>query len=660
LTPAPVAPDALEVARQVFDEFAPQSYGVDLGTFGQRGWSFEPGEGNVVVEFKTGRYGWLTYARTPADLEDVSLFKRGTSKVVSSYASRERLATRGRYYSEDANAAYTVEHYELDVAFDPVRSFVRGRGAMLLRIAAETVSALTVRLDDDLQVSSVTSPGSGKLLAVRITGQNRVLVSLPGSLHRGAEVVVDLSYAGRLVPPGLDREAMLAPQTGLGQGVPRVEEFRPDPEPLWIYSGRTAWYPQPEAGGGHATAVMRFHVPADFEIVASGTAVRSSVDAAPGGAHSQRVAEFVADRPVRYLSCAISRFQPVTSVAADVPALSPSLSDAARGAAGSGPASININVVATPRAAGAARAIGAKAADILHYYATLLGEAPYGGLTIAAADDNLPGGHSPAFLTLLHTRLATSPYDWRADPVAFDPTPNFLLAHEVAHQWWGQAVGWKNYHEQWLSEGLAQYFAALYIGSSQGPTAMRDVLKAMRDSAVAQSDSGPIALGYRLGHIANDATAFRVILYDKTAVVLDMLRRLMGERAFMTGVARFYRDNRFRAAGTDDFIKALQPETTIALDRFFETWVQGTAVPEIRINSQIDPQGRTATIRVAPASAAAPAADFPLTISIQYADGQTEDVTIPVIGGQVELLIPLKGPVRRLVTHDDLTLVKVK
>ena len=40
--------------------------------------------------------------------------------------------------------------------------------------------------------------------------------------------------------------------------------------------------------------------------------------------------------------------------------------------------------------------------------------------------------------------------------------PEFFLAHELAHQWWGQAVGWRNYHEQWLSEGFAQYFAALY------------------------------------------------------------------------------------------------------------------------------------------------------------------------------------------------------
>jgi aminopeptidase N len=54
------------------------------------------------------------------------------------------------------------------------------------------------------------------------------------------------------------------------------------------------------------------------------------------------------------------------------------------------------------------------------------------------------------------------PNIWRNDPAMFRNYPEFFLAHEAAHQWWGQAVGWKNYHEQWLSEGFAQYFAALY------------------------------------------------------------------------------------------------------------------------------------------------------------------------------------------------------
>ena len=67
-----------------------------------------------------------------------------------------------------------------------------------------------------------------------------------------------------------------------------------------------------------------------------------------------------------------------------------------------------------------------------------------------------------------------------------------FLAHEIAHQWWGHAVGWKNYHEQWLSEGLAQYFAVLYAGTDRGHDVVRKLLGQMRESAAQSSSQGPI------------------------------------------------------------------------------------------------------------------------------------------------------------------------
>jgi aminopeptidase N len=138
----------------------------------------------------------------------------------------------------------------------------------------------------------------------------------------------------------------------------------------------------------------------------------------------------------------------------------------------------------------------------------------------------------------------------------------------------------------------------------------------------------------------------------------------MGDRAFFAGLARFYHDNRFRDAGTDDLVKALQPETTVPLDRFFDTWIWSATIPEAHVITQVNADGKTATVRVTsesrPYQIGAPPADFPLTISIQYVDGQTEDVTIPVIGGATERQVPLKGLVRRIVAHDELTLVKLR
>jgi hypothetical protein len=656
LSPMPVDPSALAAARQVFEDFAPQTFGIDLREVGQRGWSFEPHPGHVVVEFKAGGLGWLTYARSPNEFEDVTLFKRASGKLISSYASAERLATRGKFYSDNANATYRVEHYDLDVAFDPMARTLRGHASLRLRVLADAISSLTIRLHDDLAVSSVTAPGAERLLAVRLTGQNRLLINLPGPVPHDAVVALEVAYAGRLVPGPFDREALepgAQDQTQTDQ--PHIDDFRPDPERVWIYSGRLPWYPQADSLD-HATATLTFRVPADFDVVASGTLVRSTVSAAGPAGPALRTSQFVADRPVRYLACAISRFSPVASLPAAVVGLAPSLSDPARKAT-TGPASIDVNVVATPRAVNPARALGPRAVDMVRFYAGLVGEAPYPGLTVAALEENIPGGHSPGYLTLIRQRLPTSVYLWRTDPVAFDRLPNFLLAHEVAHQWWGQAVGWKNYHEQWLSEGLAQYFAVLYTGSVLGPAAMHDLLSDMRSSVLGLAHPGPIALGYRLGHLSNDPTMFRVIVYNKSAVVLDMLRRLIGDQAFYRGLARFYQAHRFSAAGTDDLARALEQETPLRLDHFFDTWILGATVPEAKVTAAVDAGGRTATVRVEPVG---PPADFPMTIEVQYQDGTAESVTVPVIDGAVVRQIPLKGPVRHLVTKDDITLVRFR
>ena len=129
---------------------------------------------------------------------------------------------------------------------------------------------------------------------------------------------------------------------------------------------------------------------------------------------------------------------------------------------------------------------------------------------------------------------------WRNDPVSFDDYPPFFLAHEIAHQWWGQAVGWKNYHEQWLSEGFAQYFAALYAEHERGDRRLRRAsCGRCADWAIDQSAQGPVYLGYRLGHIKGDGRVFRALVYNKGAMVLHMLRRLVGDEVFFGGLRRF-------------------------------------------------------------------------------------------------------------------------
>ena len=142
----------------------------------------------------------------------------------------------------------------------------------------------------------------------------------------------------------------------------------------------------------------------------------------------------------------------------------------------------------------------------------------------------MPGGHSPPYFAILNQTLPMAANVWRNDPVSFDNYSEFFLAHELAHQWWGQAVGWKNYHEQWISEGFAQYFAALYAAEERGDDLLANLMRQMRRWAIQQSDEGPVYLGYRLGHIKGEGRVFRAIIYNKGAMVLHMLRRFVGDK----------------------------------------------------------------------------------------------------------------------------------
>ena len=129
----------------------------------------------------------------------------------------------------------------------------------------------------------------------------------------------------------------------------------------------------------------------------------------------------------------------------------------------------------------------------------------------------MPGGHSPAYFALLNNPPPLLPWLPRQDPAAFSNFPEFYLAHEIAHQWWGQAVGWKNYHEQWLSEGFAQYFAVLYAEHHLPSGVMNNIVRQMRRTAI--RESVPLQM-----HVS-DGEAARQLLDDLRDVLMDGIRQ---------------------------------------------------------------------------------------------------------------------------------------
>jgi hypothetical protein len=637
LVAEPVSASALRRAQQVFDEEVGKSFGIELGDLSRDRWSLIPPVGDFLAEVRTKtKFGTLTYVRSGTEAEDISLFQRARRRNVAVYASAGRLAMRGTLgFSEDDEADYDVSHYAITANIDPDRLFIEGRTEMRLTVRATALGTLTIRLAEPLVVQSVVGEGLGRLLALRVRGQNSVIVNLPRTLVKGTTVTLAVTYAGRLQSASADREALVLQQP---PDVQLHEDFAIAAEPRLLYSNRSYWYPQAPVTD-YATGVLRITVPERRACVASGLPASGNPVRVNGPRGSGLRYVFTVNQPARYFAAVVSRL---------VPAADTTLTK---------PAALDVAVQANPRQAGNARKLSAQAAAILSVYGDVLGDYPYPSLTLALVDDTLPGGHSPAYFALVNQPLPASKFTWANDPVAFDGYPQFFLAHEIAHQFWGGAIGWESYHEQWISEGFAQYFALLYAERSLDPERVSDIRRKLRVTATTYADQGPIWLGYRLGHLQDDGRIFRALVYNKSAMVLHMLRRWLGDEVFFRGLRRLYTESRYTKIGTRHVQRIFEAESGEQLGRFFEGWIRSADTPRVRATFEPGPKG--VTVRVEQAGPTI--MEIPLTVTIVYASGATEDHLVKVSEATTTIELPASGTVKAVeLNRDDQALVVVE
>jgi hypothetical protein len=639
-------------AQEIFDEESPKSFAVDLADLTRDTWTLLPGYDDFLAEVRTRRFRTLTYARSASEPEDISLFERRRKRNIALYPSKSKLETRGRFYNEDDLAGYDVLDYDLDVTSLPDRQWLEGRAVMHLKVKAASLGQLTIRLADTLGVRSIVSDRFGRMFNLRVSNQNMVLVNLPSLLVKDTELTLTILYGGRLEPQSPDRETLGVSQDGQDSGFGSQQpDFPTDmsiprAEPSHLYSNRSYWYPQ-SLVSDYATARIRLTVPLVYGCVASGEREGPpQVVLGDSPEESRHVYVFNATRPARYLSFIVSRF--VTADTLDVTFGSPDAGSGDAAAEGSAAPlrSLQLSVEANPRQTRQGRQASLRAEDIIRFYRSVIGDLPYQSFTVALVENTLPGGHSPPYFAQLNQPLPNSPFTWRNDPAAFDNYPEFFVAHEVAHQWWGHGVGWQNYHEQWISEGFAQYFAALYARDHRGDEVFQNVLRRMRRWAMNESDQGPVYLGYRVGHIKNDGKAFRAIVYDKAAMALHMLRQLVGDDAFFGGVRRFYVSSRYRKVGSEDFRLAMEQESGRDLRRFFERWIYGSTLPTIAFSYRVEsgPGGQVAVLRF---EQTGEIFDIPALVTLEYADGHSADVLVKVTDRTVEMPVPLEGALKK-------------
>jgi hypothetical protein len=188
-----------------------------------------------------------------------------------------------------------------------------------------------------------------------------------------------------------------------------------------------------------------------------------------------------------------------------------------------------------------------------------------------------------------------------------------VTPHEVAHQWWGHTVGWASYHDQWLSEGFAEFSAGLFLQQGVAGDWRKDYIEfwerlrkrilEKNNFGIAPNDAGPLWMGLRLIS-PRTLEAYQNVTYPKGAYVLQMLRSMMRsiddhdqDKAFIAMMHDFVESHRERAASTESFKAIAEKHMTRLmdlggngrLDWFFDEWVYGTQVPRYHFEYQLAP-----------------------------------------------------------------------
>ena len=202
----------------------------------------------------------------------------------------------------------------------------------------------------------------------------------------------------------------------------------------------------------------------------------------------------------------------------------------------------------------------ARARAPLEFFSTHIG--PYAYEKLANVQVTAPVGATEAATNVFYNQ----------DFVKGDRSREWVVAHEVAHHWWGNSVTEDDWDHVWLSEGFATYFTLLFAEYSEGRDRFVEGLESARERVFAFDADDP---AYRIVHqdLADMSKVTSSQTYQKGAWVLHMLRGIMGDEPFWDGIREYYRRYRDSNCSTDDFRAVMEEFHGQSLSWFFDQWL---------------------------------------------------------------------------------------
>lgn len=443
-------------------------------------------------------------------------------------------------------AGVDVSHYAFELTLPRAGKSVQGRA---LITAGRRLSVDTLVLDlMKLTVDSVLVGGQARAFA-RDTASIRVPL-LPTD---GAALSVAVIYHGEPGDGLIIRETPERGWSAFGDNWPNRARF---------------WLPTIDHPSDKATVAWTVIAPAEMTIVANG--VQKS-QAASGNGMTRTQYEIAAPIPTYLMVIAAAKMD-VTPLAKTC---------------GAGPngACIAQNVYTFPEEKSYAPGPFVEAEKIVQFFAKTAGPFAYEQLNHLQSATKFGGMENAT--AIFYSDAAFKRHDVGVQ----------LIAHETAHQWFGDAVTPRRWQDLWLSEGFASYFSPLYIQSSRGDSAFRAAMTNVRNQILAAPVVAARPVVDTVGALTpNDL--LNANSYQKGAFVLHMLRKDVGDEAFFKGIRDYQMQYRNGTAATANLRVAMEQAAGASLIPFFEQWLHRPGFPEIDVRWSLNASARSVTFTV--------------------------------------------------------------
>ncbi len=600
--------------------------------FSQEPLSFLPQGDEASIEFRGKKVGELSYVYSDFAVEEITLYDRSRDRFVNLYspelegAERRLVITFGQKYD--------IKDYDIEVDFEPRESYISAKARISVLAQVSELDSLKLRFNPALEILRIYDDERRELFFTQDTIGKLVYVYFLEPVNINTVTTIEILYRGRLEPP-----PQLTDTVSAGQYSDTVVFFEPRLE-TYLYSQTSQWYPSPP-DEDYFTARLKIIVPPQYSSIANGLLVEKGIlngmqKVTEIDKMGSSFAVFVTQSPVKYLAFLVGKFSLAQKEANPVPLASYFSSD-----------------IRWQR-----KNYLTEAAEILEFYDTAFGPFPFECLSIIQRLWRTAGGHSPASFIILN-ELPRTPTDSSGlapvvpnskSPVDISQWKEYFLAHEIAHQWWGQGVSPARYRDQWISEGLAQFSSALYIRSKHGTEAFSGILKRFSKWTKKKASWGAITLGSRLSFI--DFQAYQAVIYDKTSLVLNMLREILGDQVFFSGLRQFFERYKYGAASTWEFKQAMESVSGRNLDDFFTPWFDSHRLPEVRVTYRHERRGGSDILRVR-VEQSGDAFVFPLGIEWRGKDGDTHRENLIVENKSQEFELALPGEPKKVRVNSD-------